>query len=600
MAERRSRLSSLRVCTLGVLAAITAALVLATFLPLRAVLLSSYRDLEEASALRDLERARNAVRNELNLLHTTTRDYATWDETFEFVTGQRPQYVDVNFPEKTFAQLGLSFVAIVDGNGKPYWSGGYDRLAGKPAPAPPFETLVRSRSDPLLAHLHRDVAVSGVVATPQGPFLVAAAAITNSTGTAAPRGTLMMGRSLDNAEVERLAKDLALDLKMVRLDAAQRLPEFREAAAELTRQTRFVLPVDGETICGYLHIDDLHGQPYMLLRVALGREIYRHGERDTRMMGIMVLLAGIVFGLATLVTLKRLVLDRVANLSRQVRKVAARADAKLRVPVEGRDELAGLATDINGMLDSLDAMHALLDRERRQSERLLLNVLPREIAQRLKREPGTIADGYGEASVLFADLVGFTKLSAAVEPAELVGLLNGIFSHFDALADRFGVEKIKTIGDAYMTVAGLPKPRHDHARAAVEMAIAMIDASQRFNHEAALPSGLPPLSARIGVHSGPVVAGVIGTRKFSYDLWGDTVNVASRMESTGVAGRVQVSAATWQRIHANFEGEARGAIAVKGKGEMQTWLVAQRKATAVGIQAMQSSPSQAAAVPDKT
>lgn len=210
--------------------------------------------------------------------------------------------------------------------------------------------------------------------------------------------------------------------------------------------------------------------------------------------------------------------------------------------------------------------------EQEKSERLLLNILPKLIADRLKQGENTIVDNYTEVTVLFADIVGFTKLSARISPNELVILLNEIFSTFDRLAEHHSLEKIKTIGDAYMVVGGLPTPRLDHAEAVAEMALDMHKGIARFNeqHDKAL-------SIRIGVHTGPVVAGVIGTRKFSYDLWGDTVNTASRMESHGVVDGIQVTEATYQRLQDKYLFEERGVIDVKGKGEMKTYLLIGRK-----------------------
>ncbi|MEG4799190.1 adenylate/guanylate cyclase domain-containing protein [Microcoleus sp. ARI1-B5] len=222
----------------------------------------------------------------------------------------------------------------------------------------------------------------------------------------------------------------------------------------------------------------------------------------------------------------------------------------------------------NALNDTLNALRV----QQEQSERLLLNILPEEIANRLKRGDSTIADTFADVTVLFADIVGFTPLSARVSPTELVGLLNDIFSTFDNLAQKHGLEKIKTIGDAYMVVGGLPIPRPDHAEAIAEMALdmqkAIIDFSNTHNQH---------LSIRIGINTGPVVAGVIGIKKFIYDLWGDTVNTASRMESHGLPGSIQVTAATYQQLREKYVFETRGAIEVKGKGMMTTYLLQCRK-----------------------
>jgi class 3 adenylate cyclase len=209
-----------------------------------------------------------------------------------------------------------------------------------------------------------------------------------------------------------------------------------------------------------------------------------------------------------------------------------------------------------------------LDLEREKSERLLLNILPASIAARLKETEGVIADGFSDVTVLFADIVDFTRRSERITPEQVVEVLNDLFSAFDQLARERGLEKIKTIGDAYMVVGGLPDPRPDHADAVAEMALAMrAEVAGRSD-----PSG-QPLAIRIGIDTGPVVAGVIGTSRFSYDLWGDTVNTASRMESHGVPGCIQVTARTWERLRDHYRFERRGPIQVKGKGEIVTYFL---------------------------
>ncbi len=206
--------------------------------------------------------------------------------------------------------------------------------------------------------------------------------------------------------------------------------------------------------------------------------------------------------------------------------------------------------------------------EREQSDRLLLNILPVAIADRLKAGESTIADSFTQVTVLFADLVGFTAMSAKISAARLVARLNAVFGAFDALSTHLGVEKVKTIGDSYMVVGGLPLPQPDHAERIAEMGLGMLAAIGEYNTEAE-----EPLSIRVGINTGPVVAGVIGSTKFAYDLWGDAVNIASRMESTGVPGRVQVSESTHGLLEAKYEFEYRGLVEAKGKGELNTYFL---------------------------
>lgn len=219
-----------------------------------------------------------------------------------------------------------------------------------------------------------------------------------------------------------------------------------------------------------------------------------------------------------------------------------------------------------------------LGRERARSEGLLLNVLPKTIADRLKQRPGVIADAYEEATILFADVVNSTPLTRDLSPREMVSLLDEYVAHFDQLALRHGLEKIRTIGDNWMGVAGVPQPHDDHARRAARMALDMLDYVRKRQR-----SNARCLEFRIGLNSGPVVGGVIGRSKFVFDIWGDPVNVASRMESTGVPGRIQIGPDTRALLDNEFVLEPRGAVEVKGRGPMETWfLVGEQTAASVG------------------
>ena len=209
-----------------------------------------------------------------------------------------------------------------------------------------------------------------------------------------------------------------------------------------------------------------------------------------------------------------------------------------------------------------------VERYRRRADDLLLNILPGSIAARLKENPATIADGYSEVSVLFADIVDFTTMSSGEDPVDIVSLLNDIFSLFDDLAAKHGLEKIKTIGDAYMVAAGIPEPRADHAEAIVAFAIDMLEAVEK--HEGFHGE---PIRLRVGINTGPVVAGVIGRQKFIYDLWGDAVNVASRMESNGLTNQIQVTEAVREKLNGQYRFQERDPIYIKGKGMMVTYLL---------------------------
>lgn len=277
------------------------------------------------------------------------------------------------------------------------------------------------------------------------------------------------------------------------------------------------------------------------------------------------------------------------QLSEYAEKLAAK-DFSATVNITSRDEIGilaktmqSMAKEISGSMESLEKavkdatseLQKTLDNlcvEQQKSERLLLNILPSAIAKQLKENGSAIADSFPEVTVLFADIVGFTNLSSQISAQELVNLLNQIFSAFDQLAELHGLEKIKTIGDAYMVVGGVPTPREDHAESIAEMALDMMQEITRYK-----TTNGEQFNIRIGINSGPVVAGVIGIKKFIYDLWGDAVNTASRMESHGIPGAIQVSASTYELIKDNYDLEERGIIDVKGKGKMTTYLLQGRK-----------------------
>jgi class 3 adenylate cyclase len=255
------------------------------------------------------------------------------------------------------------------------------------------------------------------------------------------------------------------------------------------------------------------------------------------------------------------------RLTRSVRKLEER--------IETIDKMARANEQVSlSLYSEIERVRLELEEEKRKVDALLLNILPAPIAERLKSRAGTIAEAFPAATVLFSDIVGFTALAEQIPPDRVVNLLSDLFSAFDDLVDRYQLEKIKTIGDAYMVAGGIPQTRADHAIAVAALALDMqgvvADFARRLSQ---------PMSVRIGIHSGPVVAGVIGKKKFIYDLWGDTVNTAARMESHGIPGQIQVSERSYGLLRDDFELEERGPIQVKDKGVMRTWLLLGRKPT---------------------
>jgi len=372
------------------------------------------------------------------------------------------------------------------------------------------------------------------------------------------------------------------------------IPLLKRALAECARQLEPDFVHDPEygvsSVSAYIPLSDAAGTPIRdangrcagVLGIDITDRKMRAALDATSSLALRLSLAVIALALFVSIAMGTVLTRSVLALTATVKRFADK-DFSARTPALPRDEIGQLGDNFNAMADTIqlhsENLEELVEQrtkeliaEKQTSERLLLNVLPAPIADRLKTGENLIVDRFEDVSVLFADLVGFTSVASNTTPEALVTMLNELFSTFDRLAEQHGLEKIKTIGDAYMVVAGIPQPVADHATAIAHMAFDMIAALEAY--AARTKSNL---SIRIGIHSGSVVAGVIGTKKFIYDLWGDTVNTASRMESTGVPGRIQVSEITSKLLVEQFELEERGEIEVKGKGRMRTFLlVAQR------------------------
>ena len=382
--------------------------------------------------------------------------------------------------------------------------------------------------------------------------------------------TLLVGKNLEEEEVQQLEVLTRLSLEIPVINALP--PDFEKVRSALTDENPiFVQTLDttdgDENVAGYTVLNDINGAPALMVRADVPRDIMDEGNKSLNFLLIAMIALGVILVGLIAYLLDKLVLSRMARLNTQVSAIDTTADLETRVVVPERDELSNLAGAINGMLGDIQT-------ERGRAENLLLNVLPKPIAERLKDGATVIVDSFPQVSVLFSDTVGFTKLSASISAEELVDLLNRTFSAFDALTDKHGLEKIKTIGDAYMVVGGVPLPLDDHAERIAEMALDMHSEVARLNSENKIQ-----INIRVGIHAGPVVAGVIGVRKFSYDLWGDAVNTAARMESHGLPGLSQMTEEMYNVIGGlgKFEIEDRGIIDVKGKSDMHTYILKGRK-----------------------
>ena len=394
------------------------------------------------------------------------------------------------------------------------------------------------------------------------------------SGGSAPRVEATGSTTTQTSAPTKMVESL---LKSVRPIAAK---EADLAAVEPSR----ILVVDDNTSNRDLLSRRLQRQGHTVLQAEDGPAALAMVEKEPLDLVLLDLMMPGISGYDVLASLKSdarfreipvIMISALSELDSAVRCIEVGADDYLTKPFDTTLLRArvGSSLEKKHLRDREREMVEALRAEKERSENLLLNILPKAIVTRLNGGETIIADQRSDVTILFADLIGFTKLSSQLSAENLVRLLSGLFSEFDRLALELGVEKIKTVGDAYMVAGGLPEPRADHAHAVADMALAMIRTVERMN------LGLSaPLKMRIGIHSGEVVAGVIGTHKFVYDIWGDSVNIASRMESHSLPNRIQVSVATYDRLREHFRLEPHGTVEIKGKGLMETYFLLGRAA----------------------
>ena len=561
---------TLRKKTLIVITLTLITLTVVLFFGIRLIVLGSFEDLEKDDVGRHVQRVNQAIDNELADMNSKLNDWAKPGQELDVRRlasllddeKSRASLQRGNNLADLLATLDINVFLWTDSSDKIFWGWAFNEETETLDLVPKSLRGKLTSDSPLLRHSDTETSVTGMILLPENPMLIVSSPILYRVGDGpVENASMIMGKYLDEPEIQRLEDLTRLSLAVHRYDDSGAPADFLSAKAALANTPIFVDPLDGDLVAGYTVLSDIDDAPSLTLRVDVPRDIIEQGNNSMNFLLIALVVVGVVLVVVIAFLLDKLVLSRMASLSTQVGAIDTNADLSTRVSVPGKDELSILGGAINGMLGDIQT-------ERGKSESLLLNVLPKPIAERLKEGAGVIADSFPEVSVLFSDVVGFTKLSARISATELVDMLNGVFSAFDRLTEKYDLEKIKTIGDAYMVCGGLPVPREDHAEALPNMALDMYTELYRLNDEHGTT-----LDIRIGMHSGPVVAGVIGTKKFIYDLWGDTVNTTARMESHGVPCRVQVTEQTYKLLEGKFSFEDRGIIDVKGKGDMHCYLL---------------------------
>jgi adenylate cyclase len=573
----------LRQKTLLLISTLLVSLVGVLYGSLSAILGGSFAELENKDTERNVQRVKEALYEEIAQLNVSAVDYASWTATYDYIATKNPAYAQANLIDQGLADLEINAIALLNTKSELVFGTGFDLEKETKTPLPAELKAQFKPGNPLVTHADEESETTGILMLEDQAILLASQPILTSEGTGPSRGAFLLGRFLDGDRIAALSERTKLNLVFYPLKATITDAELSEIVEQLKSDPKnpiAIRPVDNDTIHGYGLIRDLNDQPALLLKVAIPRDIHKQGQKSLFYLVVSLSGVGVVFGIAIMVLLERVVLKRVTSLSAEVETIGSQNNLALRVKESGHDEISALSNSINSMLEQIEVGAKQLAVEQEKAERLLLNILPEPIAAQLKQSQDAIAEHFDDVTILFADIVGFTPLSAKLGAIELVSLLNRVFSTFDHYAERLGLEKIKTIGDAYMVAAGLPLPRRDHAEAIAEMALSMQQAVTELQKELK-----EDVRIRIGINTGVVVAGVIGTHKFIYDLWGDSVNVASRMESSGEPGSIQVTASTYELLKEKYILQHRGQVKVKGKGDMETyWLLGRKRQTKARVQ----------------
>ncbi|MDY6991899.1 MAG: adenylate/guanylate cyclase domain-containing protein [Pseudomonadota bacterium] len=534
-------------------------------------LLANYAQLEARAVQRDLQRIRDAVHYEAEILSSKTADWATWNETYQFVQDHNQAYIENNLSNDELATLTINLMIFVDRQ-QQIVDFRTDNMPAGWEQAILFEFLHAHPN--LLTHATPESAIYGLITLPKHVLIVASRPVIRNDGTGPIQGSLLFARLVDEQLIKDIIERLQLDANFFRLEQAYQVSKFTPVLEQLVQGQKFVIhPQNNNIVYGFTLLRDIDNQPNLFIHLSHKRTLYQQGRQLVQTFLLALSSFGLIFLGITLGLLQGTVLSRLLGLVKDVQQVTQSDNIHAQVQVSGRDELTTLSQEINTMLKALSEKTQALSFEKDKSEQLLYNILPQPIAQRMKQGETMIAEHFDAATILFSDIVGFTQMAAMTTPTALVEILNRIFSEFDYIADKFNLEKIKTIGDAYMVVAGIPTPQKVHVELMALMALEMCDMVMELNKVLGMN-----LSVRIGMASGEVVAGIIGKRKFAYDLWGDVVNTAARMESHGQAGRIHCTEAIYHQLKDKFEFEARGTIEVKGKGAMPTYFLICRKA----------------------
>jgi class 3 adenylate cyclase/sensor domain CHASE-containing protein len=564
MGAENNRFFSIQTKTYLLISGISAVMLVSLTLVVQLVIMSSFKKLEIREINRNTSRVNDALKTDLRMMLRMARDYSIWDDTFNFIQNPDQTYIDANIIDTTFTNLDLCQITLMDHFGKIKISKSYQTETGIIS-SPIYDP---SRYSYYYHFKSFDEDTSGYMRYGSDLYMTVSSPIMPSSGEGSPAGGFFIMRKVNDKLVQSISETTHINFKLLNLDESSDLI-LNELKDRLFREGQTVFSDNHDKrIFQYKVIKDLNRNPVMILKVEQVKEIYQEGIRTVQIFMISIIVIGLILIGAIIFVLNYFVTGKIRKMSREIHDNGLKSNLGLRLTVfKSNDEITALASEFNQILASMDNLNLKIVDEQLKSDALLRNMMPDFIVQKLKSHQEVIADKYPDVTVLFADIVGFTQLSANIPPEELVGILNEIFSQFDAITEMLHLEKIKTIGDAYMLASGIPEEEPDHARLAVKAGLMMLDTMKEFRQIRKLD-----IHIRIGINTGPVVAGVIGITKFSYDLWGDTVNVASRIEEAGVIDHILISETSYEKVKNDYQFVEKR-IDLKGKGNIRSYLL---------------------------
>lgn len=534
---RSAPFRSIRAKVAWIVAATTIGLIILLYISLNFFVLNSFKAIEEQAVQQAVQRALNALADDLAGLQRTATDYAVWDDTYGFLQDRSADYLEINYDPGTLVRNRVDVVLFLDEAGQIIANRQIDATGEQILPVPPQIQSALAAAPGAFPPFSETDGASGIVMSSEGPLMVAAWPVLTSANTGPARGTLLMARRLNDATLQRLSETTRQPLEIRQLADVNDDSELAAIYPRLSPTAPLAVnPLSDQRIAGYGLLTDASGSPALLLRIEQAREVYSQAQSSIQYFIWAIAAAGVIFGVVILLLLQKVLLSRVTRLNTQLHEIGERADLAQRVHLDGHDELTSVADNVNLMLSSIERLSDDLAAEQVKSGRSLMNTLPEHMLTQLADQSGALAAS--AVTVLAVDMVDNTCARNRLEPGRAISLLNQAYQVVDTLVKEYGAEKIRARDETYVAMAGLSSAPDDPADAIAQLALEIQRYVDNLNRTLNVS-----FQVRIGIHTGQLTSGAIGTQHFVLDLWGETLNVVTQVMNRCALGEIQVTQA---------------------------------------------------------